>query len=205
MPRQFKSRVPLCTKVYVHYFVNAAFGIVQIHFSASGSKHGGYINNKTLFDLAVAGMQTIPSKDKQWDTERKVWSIHSDVWANLMPYYSVAPEIYEMISYNSRAGWESFITGIPQNLQNDGQAASDFFGAQAFNNAVFQTATLANDKDEFVTLLSLSSWSQFDSMDAATAKKQYRKAAIALHPDKNGGDGSKMARLNQLWSIYGSR
>jgi hypothetical protein len=31
-------------------------------------------------------------------------------------------------------------------------------------------------------------------------KPYYRKAALALHPDRNNGDGSKMAALNMVWS-----
>ena len=34
----------------------------------------------------------------------------------------------------------------------------------------------------------------------AVLKKAYLLAANELHPDKNGGDGSKMAALNNLWS-----
>jgi hypothetical protein len=31
------------------------------------------------------------------------------------------------------------------------------------------------------------------------ALKLYRRAALALHPDRNGGDGSRMADLNDSW------
>ena len=31
------------------------------------------------------------------------------------------------------------------------------------------------------------------------ALKVYRKASLRLHPDRNGGDGSKMSELNQAW------
>jgi DnaJ-like protein len=32
------------------------------------------------------------------------------------------------------------------------------------------------------------------------AKKRYRKAAMQYHPDRNGGDGSKMSSLNEVWT-----
>ena len=38
--------------------------------------------------------------------------------------------------------------------------------------------------------------------DSAAAKKYYRANALRLHPDRNGGDGSKMSELNMLWRIY---
>jgi hypothetical protein len=33
-------------------------------------------------------------------------------------------------------------------------------------------------------------------------KKQYRVRALALHPDRNNGDGSRMSELNYLWRLY---
>lgn len=33
------------------------------------------------------------------------------------------------------------------------------------------------------------------------AKPYYRKAALALHPDRNNGDGSKMSELNRVWAL----
>lgn len=33
------------------------------------------------------------------------------------------------------------------------------------------------------------------------AIKAYRKAAMLLHPDRNGGDGSKMSELNSVWGF----
>lgn len=36
-------------------------------------------------------------------------------------------------------------------------------------------------------------------------KKQYRLRAMALHPDRNNGDGSQMAELNRLWSLFNAK
>jgi len=33
-------------------------------------------------------------------------------------------------------------------------------------------------------------------------KKSYRMKALALHPDRNGGDGAKMSELNMYWQVY---
>jgi predicted NAD-dependent protein-ADP-ribosyltransferase YbiA (DUF1768 family) len=33
-------------------------------------------------------------------------------------------------------------------------------------------------------------------------KKTYLRKALEWHPDRNGGDGSKMSELNSLWSAY---
>ena len=130
-----------------------------------------------------------------------------------MPYYSIPREIYGMVSYATKAQWQAFIAGkvssvspggIPTADMSDAEKAAQFFGTAAFNSAVYATATVNNDREELLSLLGLSSWSQFDSMlsDKSATKKLYRSAAIRLHPDKNNGDGNKMSKLNELWGIY---
>jgi len=203
--------------LYVHYFVDGVNGLAKIHFSASQFKANAHIKNKTMFTLAVTGMQQIPSGDKMWDAPNKTWNVHSDVWVQLMPYYSIPHEIYGMVAYSTRAQWQAFISGktafkdsygtLFDSTASDAEKAAQFFGTAAFNSAVYQTATVNNDREELLSLLGLNSWGQFDTIlsDKNSAKKIYRAAAIKLHPDKNNGDGSKMSKLNELWGIYGSR
>lgn len=200
-------------QVFVHYFVDSVNGLAKIHFSGSRSKHGMFVKNKTMFSLALTGMQTIPSKDKLWDDAAKTWNVHSSVWHTLMPYYSCAPEIYEMVPYVTRMSWGNFVKGVTHTVtdssgyssQTDAEAAANFFGTQAFNHAVYATATVNSDREELVSLLGLNSWGEFDSLlrSNGAAKKLYRSAAMRLHPDRNNGDGSRMSKLNELWSIYG--
>jgi len=67
----------------------------------------------------------------------------------------------------------------------------DFF----YNNTpVGTTAPLS--KDEIMAkLVKLTGFSYVD-------KKSYRQAAMMFHPDRNSGDGSRMAELNMLWQQY---
>jgi hypothetical protein len=199
-------------QVFVHYFVDSVNGLAKIHFSGSRFEHGKFIKNKVLFALALTGMQTIPSKDKVWNDASKTWNVHFDVWAKLMPYYTCAPEIYEMIAYATRAQWLNFVSGKMRTLNdvhgipvamNDAEAAAQFFGTAAFNNAVVTTASVASEREELVSLLGLDNWGAFDSLKNGDLRKIYRAAAMRLHPDRNNGDGSRMAKLNQLMAIYG--
>jgi hypothetical protein len=194
-------------QVHVHYFVDSVNGLAKIHFSGSRFEHGKFIRNKALFALALTGMQTIPSKDKVWNDASKTWNVHFDVWAKLMPYYTCAPEIYEMISYATRAQWLNFVSGkvVVSNgfPVNDGEAAAQFFGTAAFNNAVVATASITSEREELVSLLGLDNWGSFDALHNCDLRKVYRAAAMRLHPDRNNGDGSRMAKLNQLMAIYG--
>lgn len=210
--------------LYVHYFVDSVNGLAKIHFSASQFKAKVFIKNKTIFNLAVVGMQQIPGKDKVWDAPNATWNVHFDVWIKLMPYYTNAPEIYGMVPYVTRAQWTSFISGsiayapdsnvIDNNGfpsyssgMSDAEKAAQFFGTASFNQAVYTTAIVNSDRDELLSLLGLNAWGEFDSLmrDSAAAKKLYRAAALRLHPDRNNGDGSQMSKLNELWGIYGTR
>lgn len=206
---------------YIHYFVDSVNGLAKIHFSASQFKAKVHIKNKTIFTCCLAGMQQIPSGDKIWNPDTKTWNVHSLVWITLMPYYTVAPEIYGMVTYATRAQWEGFITGkvnydpsqvyadgFTRSAVTDAEKAAQFFGTAAFNSAVYATAIVNNDREELLSLLGLNSWGQLDTILSdknGAAKKLYRSAAIKYHPDKNNGDGSKMSKLNELWGIYGTR
>lgn len=206
-------------QLYVHYFVDGVNGLAKIHFSASQYKAKVFLKNKTIFSLAVLGMQQIPSGDKIWDASNSTWNVHADVWVTLMPYYVCAPEVYGMVAYATKAQWTNFITDKVAgetfdarsssfvNGMSDAEKAAQFFGTASFNQAVYQTATVNNDREELLSLLGLNSWGQFDSLlsDPSAVKKVYRAAAIKYHPDKNNGDGSKMSKLNELWGIYGAR
>lgn len=205
----------MAAKVYVHYYVNAVHGVVTLHFSGSQSRANVFAKDKTIFGLALIGVQQIPSKDKLWEPSTKTWNIHADVWSTLLPYYSTAPEIYGLVPYSTKAQWDAFITGkVATRSESNGsystpvseaEAAQQFFGQQAFNHAVYHTATELSDREEFISLLGLNKWGEFDSLPAKQAKKLYLSAAMRLHPDRNNGDGSKMSKLNELWGIYGSR
>jgi hypothetical protein len=39
-------------------------------------------------------------------------------------------------------------------------------------------------------------------VDSVTVHKAWKRAAARLHPDRDGGDATKMTRLNELWSKY---
>lgn len=43
------------------------------------------------------------------------------------------------------------------------------------------------------------------SLEYEKALKLYRRNSLRLHPDRNGGDGSKMSELNQAWDIIKER
>lgn len=44
--------------------------------------------------------------------------------------------------------------------------------------------------------------SRLHILSAFDLKRIYRQRALALHPDRNNGDGSKMSELNSIWSTW---
>ena len=56
-------------------------------------------------------------------------------------------------------------------------------------------------KSEFASLLGVTELA-LASLDDATLKKLYRAKALAFHPDRNNGDGTRMSALNELWQLW---
>lgn len=67
-------------------------------------------------------------------------------------------------------------------------------------NAPVATKTLSKEevKKKLLVLFDCG----VEPLDAVEWKKLYRKAALKYHPDRNGGDASKMSELNMLWGVF---
>lgn len=106
----------------------------------------------------------------------RVWEPEKKVWYIKESYFSVVHDV-------ARKVWsDSEIVVI---LKSDVQAQQ----AKKTSIEAVSKAPLNDVIVQFVKALPK------DSLKAA-----YRNAALALHPDRNGGDGSKMAVLNTLWA-----
>lgn len=55
---------------------------------------------------------------------------------------------------------------------------------------------------EALSKMLLITVSQLKAYAPADLKKHYRLRAMALHPDRNNGDGAMMSELNYLWRLY---
>lgn len=115
----------------------------------------------------------IPGAKRNWDPVAKVWRVEED-------YMDVVRMLAEEL-------WTPEAVKV---IHKDEVEAAIAAQAKQMREAMLsQLPQKERTVFEFVEFLSL------DALKAA-----YRKAAIELHPDKNANDGSKMARLNEVWT-----
>lgn len=115
----------------------------------------------------------IPGSQRAWDAINKVWKVEEQ-WLDFIA--TLATEL-----------WTAKAVKITTKKEVDEAVAAQQL---AQRTAMLQ---MLPEKErsimQFIDMLSL------DALKAA-----YRKAAIELHPDKNGGDGKHMALLNEAWT-----
>jgi hypothetical protein len=136
-----------------------------------------YVVSSSYSDKLVDALKTlIPSGDRNWDPATKFWYLKENYGEAIRSIASSAFGIHA-VSFTSR-------TVAEQSAQQSQQRASQH--GTALN------ATHGSTEDALLAFCSLAG---YDALRAA-----YRRAATDMHPDKQSGDGTKMARLNELWS-----
>lgn len=193
--------------IVVHYYEDATNNLVHMHLSGSVSYHTK-INDANAFQLAIDAAKQIPAGKRNYDPKTFVWTFDEGYfYKNLLPFYQKAPMWFSFYDYDSLLNWEKFLGIFKEeekpriNPQDpDHVKAAGFF--HNFNTVVEQAVNTQGDKKTLAELLQVSDYSLIDRSDSVALKKMYRSAAMRLHPDRNNGDGSKMATLTQLWGIY---
>lgn len=141
--------------------------------------------------IILASLKTTLTPDvKNFDFSRKCWFIHKDVLDPFLAYLKV------LITHNTIQGW--VITDNRESIE----AFDEFFNNPEPEATPAKTkATLVGD---FIECLKSAKLDQALIMSAGKGstielKPLYRKAALALHPDRNNGDSTKMVELNLVW------
>jgi hypothetical protein len=192
-------------KVYVHYAVDRG-GITYLHFSGSQSLPFQPIRDSAIFALAVSVVKQIPHLKRAWNETAKTWEIDSEFWAVKREFYVLGEPSgnFKLVAYTVEdfENWRDGVTQAKPDFKSmpENKAAQGFFNN--FNQVIEKVAVAKSDREMLVELLGFSSWVELDRTDRITLRKRYKQAAMKLHPDRNNGDGSKMATLNQLWGAY---
>lgn len=141
-----------------------------------------------------AFIDTVVAKNaKIFDFKRKCWFVQSDVIEPLLKGIQV------LIDQNTLLGYK---------ILDKREIVEDF--EDFFHHQEGLGALPAKTKEallvEFSSMCLVSIipdrpvWAVMKDMEIPKLKPIYRKLALAYHPDRNNGDGSKMAALNVVWS-----
>jgi hypothetical protein len=134
---------------------------------------GAYVISSAYNDKLVEALKNlIPSGERSYDPATKHWFVKEQYGEFLRSIATNAFGVHA-VSFTSKTVAEQ-ATQQQRQWQPPVQTAG----------TPTESAVL-----EFFSLL------QYDD-----AKLVYRKCAMTLHPDKQGGDASKMVRLNELWA-----
>jgi hypothetical protein len=120
----------------------------------------------------------IPESDRQYNPMTYEWTILERYWEQPITVGDIT--IYGLKDIITAQGWS-----VTEERVED---YSDFF-----YNTVAEPHL--ETKQELHDMLVSMLGANFD-------KKAYRVKALEWHPDRNGGDGQRMAELNRVWSAY---
>ena len=160
------------------------------------------IQEKAIFEIVKdTFFKDIHPKFRSMDDKTKVWSffapwgktLYENLLASPLTQVGLRFERVEALQASFEAGYVT----RPE-LRID---PSDFFYAQE------QPKASGPSREEAImqlaALLELTTATLTDkALNEGTIKKAYRRKALALHPDRNNGNGSKMSDLNMLWQVY---
>src|SRR5580704_11550353 len=140
---------------------------------------------KALLDFTIS--------ERNYDLRRKCWFIPSELSINFIN------GINHLINEGKLRFWT--IEDRRENIES-----FDSFFTEEARTGVSSPKPVSKDEliDKFAILI-LSSTNTHLTLPKTEPtltelKPFYRKAALALHPDRNNGDHSKMAELNVIWA-----
>lgn len=156
--------------------------------------------DEVAFKVMNGLLKQPPINVRTYNDPLKIWTYLGDAGYHLMEVLEEAFSKLKMkIEFRETSGLEQALTsgGIPESASKKFDAKNFFYNKAgvASNNeiskpqAITKLASILSVKEEF-----------FSDKDAV--KKLYRIKCRELHPDFNGGDGSRMSELNMYWQVY---
>jgi hypothetical protein len=193
--------------LYEHHF-NADGSVAATDMMLSSSYPGKpWVNwrsasDKAIFEYSKIVFKNIHIQNRNYDPATNVWTFFSDN----------GKKVYEDLKASPIVGVGLKIERV-ENLADQAAAKyiakptiSSWNSADFFYNPQGVVQSTGPTKDQIVvklaTLLGIPE-NDLESLTLLDLKKPYRRAALALHPDRNGGDASQMTELNYLWQQWG--
>lgn len=159
---------------------------------------------RALFEIVKEQFfKDIHPRFRSMDDKSKVWSFFAPwgatLYANLKasPLTSVGLEFrkVENLQESIENGWvsEPLAKFDAADFFYTPEAPAPLGNGLSRDKALMQLAALLETTKDALTSA---------DRDKDLIKKAYRRKALAFHPDRNSGDGSRMSELNMLWQVY---
>lgn len=155
---------------------------------------------KAIFEFCKLTFKSIHTKERTIDMDTYIWSffgnagqrVYEQLKASALAAAGLSFQRVENLAEQKKNGFIS----LPAATKID---PADFFYQQA---APSSTAPARDEiKIKLSAILNLTG-DQLDSLSMAELKKDYRKAALRYHPDRNNGDAKQMTELNYWWQQW---
>lgn len=175
----------------------------HLDYSLTEQKNKAFTSKNDWRQMAipvVSMLKQIPSNQRNYDNENKVWTILETKWDALIDILKVMG--FKFKSYTNL--YIDLIDIVPvAYAKTEVPKIEDFFYNEPIdyeNQLVSSGPTIEDIINKLNELLETKI--SIDKAYSIDLKKLYRKAAMKYHPDLNGGDTSKMTELNYYWQEY---
>lgn len=203
--------------VYINYsdFSWNNQNYVQMAFSGNKNYHDVHYISKQEFELVKLLItlikQQIPSAQRNYEPTEKIWMISAQKRQEYETLFSLTGnytwnKVPSLLDYiiTSKLDYDRnlFSAQKQREFEYMKQQGIKAENAEDFYHQFKEPESQQVSKIPFIEIKKRL----FDLMDykmeVQLTKTDYRKASRKLHPDFNGGDGSKMSELNMLWQEY---
>ena len=167
--------------------------LVRLVFSISATEKKVYGAKvfATIKDC-VYYLKQIPGDSRTMDPKTYIWTIPQDKFDSLKKIYLTMQFISSEAYFKKHDSLQDFVDGVKKQKLGDIPKAEEFFYSygQPTAQATLSKESIAS-KLELILIQALGEPVDLAKASAIELLKIYRHAALKLHPDRNGGDGSR--------------
>lgn len=157
--------------------------------------------DKVIFEVIKGLLKSPRVETRTFDDTTKIWTYLGTSGFSLLQIlqetFAKLPNV--ILEFREVRDLEDAIKSgvISENRQKKIDPKDFFYNKAPISQEITKKQALAR-----MTPLMGTEPAAFAALDSTGQKNVYRRAALKLHPDRNGGDGSKMSELNMLWRVY---
>lgn len=201
-----EGHCPMYVLYQHHKDADGKIALTELRLSSHKTKWRIDFFNTTeeaVFKLAKIALKIVKPERRSYDDAVKVWTYFDNAWEptfNALKACGVsmglpAPVLIEVEDLQ----WLCTQSMFDLNNKRTQVKPEDFFYEQAPSQSKAIDPAVVRAK--LAALFTITE-SDLIAADTAALKRLYRQAALRLHPDRNGGDGSMMSELNMYWGLF---